>query len=89
MTDKEKILVEKFLNRRFNELILSEFQKGKYKSLKTKNSKKNIFLYEEKHKMISCNSEVVIDPIVKMFKTEYSETYEFVKEWIKLKFDAK
>jgi hypothetical protein len=36
--------------------------------------------------MIFCNSEVVIDPILKMFKTNYSETYDFVKEWIKCKF---
>ena len=36
--------------------------------------------------MIFCNSEVVIDPILKMFKTDYSETYYFVKEWIKCKF---
>ena len=87
MTDKEKILVEKFLNRRFGDLILSEFVEGKYKTLKSKNSKKNIFLYEEKHDMIFCNSDVVIDPILKMFKTDYSETYDFVKGWIKCKFD--
>ena len=87
MTDKEKILVEKFLNRRFGDLTLSEFKDGKYKTLKLKNSKKNIFLYEEKHDMIFCNSDVVIDPILKIFKTDYSETYDFVKDWIKCKFD--
>jgi hypothetical protein len=87
MTDKETKLVENFLNRRFNNLILTEFKNGKYKTLKIKNSKKNIFIYEEKHEMIFCNSEIVIDPILKMFKTDYSETYDFVKEWVKCKFD--
>ena len=87
MTDKETKLVENFLNRRFNNLILTEFKNGKYKTLKIKNSKKNIFIYEEKHEMIVCNSEIVIDPILKMFKTDYSETYDFVKEWVKCKFD--
>ena len=87
MTDKETKLVENFLNRRFNNLILTEFKNGKYKTLKIKNSKKNIFIYEEKHEMIFCNSVIVIDPIVKMFKTDYSETYDFVKEWVKCKFD--
>ena len=86
MTDKQKILLEKFLNRRFGDLVLSEFKNGKYKTLKVKDSKKNIFIYEEKNEMIFCNSEVVIDPMLKMFKTDYSETYDFVKDWIKCKF---
>ena len=46
MTDKEKNLVEKFLNRRFKDLVLTEFVDGKYKTLKPKNSKKHIFIYE-------------------------------------------
>jgi hypothetical protein len=33
------------------------------------------------------DSKKVIDPILKIFRTDYSETYDFVKEWLFKKYD--
>ena len=85
MTDKEKKHIENFLNTHYGKLHMSETN-GQYKVLGHQNKKTMIFLIEEKNDQIFVDSKKVIDPILKIFATDYSETYDFVKEWILKKY---
>ena len=87
MTEKEKKYIEKFLNAHFGKLELTEMKNGEYKSLGHQNKKSTIFIVEEKNSQIFVDSKKVIDPILKIFRTDYSETYDFVKEWLFKKYD--
>jgi hypothetical protein len=85
MTDKEKKHIENFLNTHYGKLHMFETN-GQYKVLGHQNKKTTIFLIEEKNDQIFVDSKKVIDPILKIFATDYSETYDFVKEWILKKY---
>ena len=86
MTDKEKTRIEKFLEIHFGNLELSETRQGLYKSLGHKDDNSTIFLIEETNSQIFVDTKKVIDPIFSMFNTDYTETYDFVKEWVLKKY---
>jgi hypothetical protein len=83
MEENKKKNIEKFLKTHFSNLELSESAPKKFKSLHKKNSKEGIFLYEEKNSQIFVDQKTVIYPILKIFDSEYDETYELIKEWLK------
>lgn len=87
MTDKEKNRIEKFLELHYGNLELTTTREGKYKSLSHIDDKSTIFLLEQTNLQIFLDSKKVIDPIFSMFNTEYSETYDFVKDWVKKKYN--
>jgi hypothetical protein len=78
--------VKKYLDVYYGDMITSDLN-GKYKVYSKKNPEVKIFLYEEKHNLSYVNSKYLIDPILKVFQTEYNETYDFVKEWFEKKYD--
>ena len=86
MTDKEKTRIEKFLEIHFGNLETVSNRNGKYKSLGHKEDNTTIFLIEESHSQIFVDSKKVISPIFSMFNTDYTETYDFVKEWVLKKY---
>jgi hypothetical protein len=86
MTDKEKTRIEKFLEIHFGNLELNQTRQGLYKSLGHKNDNTTIFLIEETNSQIFVDTKKVIDPIFSMFNTDYTETYDFVKEWVLKKY---
>jgi hypothetical protein len=86
MTDKEKTRIEKFLEIHFGNLETVPNRNGKYKSLGYKDDNTTIFLIEESHSQIFVDSKKVISPIFSMFNTDYTETYDFVKEWVLKKY---
>jgi hypothetical protein len=86
MTDKEKNLITKFLNLHYGDLSEIVHLEGQFIALGKKNTSKKIFLYEQKHNTCYVNSNIVIEPIFKMFNTDYQETYDFVKSWLKEKY---
>lgn len=86
MTDKEKTRIEKFLEIHFGNLELNKTGQGLYKSLGHKDGNSTIFLIEETNGQIFVDVKKVIDPIFSMFNTDYTETYDFVKEWIQKKY---
>lgn len=87
MTDKQKSGVEKFLERHMGDLIKHDYHKNNsYVILSKTEGGTKYFLYEEKHNLAYVNSKVVIDPILKIFQTDYNETYDFVNEWLKKKY---
>jgi len=87
MTDKEKNRIEKFLELHYGNLEIKTTREGKYKSLNHKDDKSTIFLVEQTNLQIFLNSKKVIDPIFSMLNTDYSETYDFVKYWVKKKYN--
>ena len=87
MTDKEKTRIEKFLEIHFGNLELSETRQGLYKSLGHKDDNSTIFLIEETNSQIFVDTKKVIDPIFRMFNTDYTETYDFVKNWLLEKYN--
>ena len=86
MTDKEKTRIEKFLEIHFGNLELTEKRQGLYKSLGHKDDNSAIFLIEEINSQIFVDTKKVINPILSMFNTDYTETYDFVKEWVLKKY---
>jgi len=86
MTDKEKNLISKFLNLHYNDLVEVNHLNGQIIALGKKNTKNKVFLYEQKHNTCYVNTNLVIEPIFKMFNTDYQETYDFVKKWLKEKY---
>lgn len=86
MTDKEKTRIEKFLEIHFGNLEVNATRNGKYKSLGHKDDNTTIFLIEETNSQIFVDAKKVIDPILSMFNTDYTETYDFVKEWIQKRY---
>ena len=86
MTELQTKSIDKYLNMYFNELTISDLN-GKYKVYSKKNPEVKIFLYEEKHNLSYVNSKYIIDPLLKVFQTDYNETYDFVKEWFEKKYD--
>lgn len=87
MTEKEKKYIEKFLITHFGKLNLTETKNGEFKILGHTNKKTTIFLLDEKNSQIFVDSKKVIEPILTIFQTDYSETYDFVKEWLLKKYD--
>jgi|LakMenE01Jun11ns_1017448.scaffolds.fasta_scaffold8871897_1 hypothetical protein len=87
MDENKKVLVEKFMNMRFGNLVKSDHKSGQYISLQHPDTNKKIFLYEIKHDIITFNRNYVTEPILKIFKTEYNETFEYVKKWILEKYE--
>lgn len=86
MTDKEKNLITKFLNLHYGDLVEVVHLEGQFIALGKKNAPNKLFLYEQKHNSCYVNSKLVIEPLFKMFNTDYQETYDFVKEWVKEKY---
>jgi len=86
MTSKEEYLITKFLETHYGDLEEKDLIDGKYKTLSKKTSKENIFLLEFKHEQVFVNTKKVIDPILKIFNTDYTETYSFVKKWLSEKY---
>jgi hypothetical protein len=86
MTDKEKNLISKFLNLHYGDLVEVFLLEGQYVALEQKNSSKKILLYEQKRNTCYVNSNIVIEPIFKMFNTDFQETYDFVTDWLKEKY---
>ncbi len=87
MDEKKKILIDKFMSMRFGNLIKTEHKEGQYVTLLNPETNKKIFLYEKKHEIITFNREYVTDPILKVFNTEYDETFEYVKSWLLEKYE--
>jgi hypothetical protein len=88
MTEKEKKLVLKFLDVHFSNLEKTELKDNvNHQILHKKNSKLTLFLFEKKEESIFVNSKLIIEPILKIFGTDYSETYDLVKEWILKKYN--
>lgn len=86
MTEKEKSLITKFLNLNYGDLVEVVHLEGQFVALGKKNIKHKLFLYEQKHNTCYVNSKIVIEPLFKMFNTDYQETYDFVKDWVKEKY---
>jgi hypothetical protein len=76
---------KKYLDMYYGDMITSEYN-GRYKTLNTTKSSTKIFIYEEKTNFSYVNSKYVIEPIMKVFQTEYNETYDFVKDWFEKKY---
>lgn len=87
MTDKEKNLIKKFLNIHYSNLAKVDHLNGQFVVLGNKNKPKKLLIYEQKHNITYLNSEMIIYPISNMFNTNYEETYEFVKNWLKIKYN--
>lgn len=86
MTDKERNLVLKFLNLQYGDLIEVDHQNGKYLVLTKKGSDVKIFFKDKVSNECYVRPEFVIYPIINMFKTEYQETYELIKNWLEEKY---
>jgi hypothetical protein len=87
MIDDRKKYIDKFMTMRFGNLIKTEHKDGQYVSLLNPNTNKKIFLYEKKHEIITFSREYVTDPILSLFKTDYDETFEYVKNWLLEKYE--
>ena len=87
MTELQSKSIDKYLNMYFDGLTISELN-GRWRIYSKKESEIRIFLYEEKHNLTYVNSKYIIDPILKIFQTEYNETYDFVQTWFEKKYDC-
>lgn len=84
LNKKQHIL--KFLNVHYGNLT-KETHNGRYERYFKKGSKKSLILHETKEEFIIVNVEMMVDPILSMFNTDYDETYELIKEWICEKYE--
>jgi len=82
MNDKEKILINKFLNKYCNDLEVISVLDDNYITLGRKKDNQRVFLYHSKSDNLFANNDRILDPIVKMFNTDYAETQEYIKNWI-------
>jgi hypothetical protein len=86
MEPNRKNLIVKFLNVHYGNLV-KENHNGRYERYFKKGSKKSLILHETKEEFIIVNTEMMVNPILNMFNTDYNETYEIIKEWICEKYD--
>lgn len=87
MKELQIIAIEKYLNMYFGELITSD--KPTYKLYLKKDSEIYFFIYDEKHNLLYVNTKYIVDPVLKVFQTEYSKTYDVIQEWFEKKYDHK
>jgi hypothetical protein len=86
MEPTERNLILKFLNVHYGKLEKEEHN-GRYERYYKKGSRKSLILHEKKEEFIIFNTEMIVEPILNMFNTDYDETYEIIKEWICEKYD--
>lgn len=89
MTDKQIKLVRKFLDFNFSNLELGETRKKTHQTLSRNNGKNHIFLISKEQNEVYVNSKIVIDPMLKMFNTDYTETYKLTQDWLLEKYNIK
>jgi len=82
MNDKEKILINKFLDKHCNDLEVINLLHSTYITLGRKKDSQKLFLYHSKSGNLFTNNDRVLNPIVKMFNTDYVETQEYIKNWV-------
>ena len=87
MTDKQIKLVRKFLDFNFSNLELGETRKKTHQTLSRRKGKIHIFLISKEQNEVYVNSKIVIDPMLKMFNTDYNETYKITQEWLLEKYE--
>lgn len=89
MSDKEKILIDKFLKKYYDDLEIVTIMENTYITLGQKNSNQKVFLYHAVSDTIFANNGRILDPIIKMFNTDYEETKNYIKEWVFKKYNIK
>ena len=86
MEPNKKNLIVKFLNVHYGNLV-KENHNDRYERYFKKGSKKSLILYETKEEFIIVNIKMMLNPILNMFNTDYTETYDFVKNWLLEKYN--
>lgn len=85
MTEVQERGINKFLNLHYGNLEVGTTRMG-YKTLKIKDTDRKIFITEETNNLIYVDTNYVIHPILSMFRTDYTETYDYVKNWLLKKY---
>lgn len=86
MDEKKKSHIDKYMNTMFGNLNRSETKTGNYIVLETAKTQKKVFIFDKKYEVVTFASRRVTEPIMTIFKTEYNETHEYVKDWLREKY---
>ena len=81
MTETQERGINKFLTLHYGNLEIGKTKRG-YKTFMIKDTDHKLFITEDTHNLIYVEKKYIITPILSIFRTEYDETYNYVKNWL-------